>query len=322
MPWALWPLILVSCSKLSTFFPFLSWLSDFLTWLFLLDISNVEYNYIYTHHSNQMYMIKSNGGSGTVTGLSFNNFMGHSNAYTLDFDTAWSSMDVADGDGIAYSNITFSGWSGSCEDGTERGPVKINCPAETVCTDITVEDFSVWTDSGDSVLYGCQNAYGTGACLQSGDSGDYTTTQTITTGTASYSTMDNELSTGYDISSSIPIPSMPASFYPGRQPISAILSGSASTATGSSAAVVSSGSDSAGSSAAASPAGYAASGSASTLATSYTSAASAAQETSVTTTPAAAQPTAGSQGWGHGGSFGGWGKGNFGKGSAKLRRRK
>lgn len=260
-----------------------------------------------------MYMIKSNGGDGTVTGLSFNNFMGHSNAYTLDFDTAWSSMDTVDGDGISYSNITFSGWSGSCADGTERGPVKINCPADNACTDITVEDFSVWTDSGDSVYYGCQNAYGDGACLQSGDSGAYTTTQTITTGSASYSTMDNELTTGYDISSSIPIPSMPASFYPGRQPISAILSGSASEATGS--AAVASGSSSSASVAAA--AGYAASGSSSTLATAYTAA--------QVTTAAAAQTTTDS--WNQGDSGFGWGQGggSFGnqnfRGSAKMRRR-
>lgn len=43
--------------------------------------------------------------------------------------------------------------------------------------------------------------------------------------------VDNELSTGYDPSASIPIPTMPASFYPGKQPISALLSGSAATAT-------------------------------------------------------------------------------------------
>lgn len=284
------------------------------------DISNIEYNYIYTHHSNQMYMIKSNGGDGTVTGLSFNNFMGHSNAYTLDFDTAWSSMSTTDGDGISYSNISFSGWSGSCADGTERGPVKINCPSGNACTDITVEDFSVWTDSGDSVYYGCQNAYGTGACLQSGDSGTYTTTQTITTGSAAYSTMDNELTTGWDISSSIPVPSMPASFYPGRQPISAILSGSASKATASAASSESSGS------AAAAQAGYAASDSSSnTLATAYTAAAQVTSAAQVmTTADAAAQPSSADGGWGQGGD-GGFGRGGFGnenfRGSAKLRRR-
>lgn len=146
------------------------------------DISNIEYNYVYTHHSNQMYMIKSNGGSGTVQNVAFNNFMGHSNAYTLDFDTAWSSMDAADGDGITYTNISFSTWTGTATDGVERGPVKINCPADVPCTDIVVEDFNVWTDSSaEKVLWGCQNAYGDGACLASGD-GDatYTTTSTVT----------------------------------------------------------------------------------------------------------------------------------------------
>lgn len=196
------------------------------------DIHDIEYNYIYTHHSNQMYMIKSSGGSGNVKNLAFNNFMGHSNAYTLDFDTAWSSMSVAEGDGINYSNISFSGWSGTCEDGVQRGPIKMNCPEAVPCTDITVEDFSVWTDSGDEVLYGCQNAYGQGACLNTADATTaYSSTQTITTsGDASYSTMANELTTGWDISSSIPIPTMPASFYPGRQPISAILNGGGSSA--------------------------------------------------------------------------------------------
>jgi rhamnogalacturonan hydrolase len=126
-----------------------------------------------------MYMIKSNGGSGTVQNVAFNNFMGHSNAYTLDFDTAWSSMDVADGDGITYTNISFSGWTGTATDGTERGPVKINCPADVPCTDIVVEDFNVWTDSGDEVLWGCQNAVGDGVCLASSGDSTYTTTSTV-----------------------------------------------------------------------------------------------------------------------------------------------
>lgn len=146
-----------------------------------VDITDIEYNYVYTHDSNQMYMIKSNGGSGTVQNLAFNNFMGHSNAYTLDFDTAWSSMSAVDGDGITYTNITFSGWTGTNADGDERGTIKVNCPEAVPCDDITIEDFNVWTDDGDEVLWGCENAYGTGACLASGDANTaYTTTQTVT----------------------------------------------------------------------------------------------------------------------------------------------
>ena len=47
-------------------------------------ISNIKYNNIYTWESNQMFMIKSNGGDGYITDCSFTNFIGHSNAYALD----------------------------------------------------------------------------------------------------------------------------------------------------------------------------------------------------------------------------------------------
>jgi rhamnogalacturonan hydrolase len=179
-----------------------------------------------------MYMIKSNGGDGDVYNLAFNNFMGHSNAYTLDFDTAWSSMSAVDGDGITYSNISFSNWKGTASNGVQRGPVKLNCPSAVPCTDITVEDFAVWTESGSSVLYGCQNAYGSGVCLNDGSSHTaYTSTQTVTTVSGySYSTMAGELTAGLGLTASIAIPTMPASFYPGLQPISAILGGGSASA--------------------------------------------------------------------------------------------
>lgn len=280
-------------------------------WLTLVeDISNIEYNYVYTHHSNQMYMIKSNGGSGTVEGLAFNNFMGHSNAYTLDFDTAWSSMSVTDGDGISYTNISFSGWTGTCESGMERGPVKIDCPEAVACNDITVEDFNVWTDDGGSeVLYVCQNAYGTGACLVDGSADTaYTTTQTVSSvGDYTYTTMDNELSTGYDISASIPIPTMPASFYPGRLPLSAVLNGAASaaSATGSG-------------SSAASTSGAASSGSkyvSSAALPAYVASTSSSASSAVQTSASDAQPSAGGHGaWGASSGFGSgfvaWAKGD------------
>ncbi|KAI0129164.1 pectin lyase fold/virulence factor [Xylariales sp. AK1849] len=196
-----------------------------------VDVHDIEYRNVYTHSSNQMIMIKSNGGSGDVYNLAFNNFMGHGNAYSLDFDTAWSSMSVVDGDGIQYSNISFSGWTGTATNGVQRGPVKVNCPSAVPCTDITIEDFNMWTDTGSSVLYGCQNAYGSGACLNDGDAlTAYTTTQTITTTPDySYSTMAGELTVGLGLSTSIVIPTMPASFFPGSAPISAIL-GAASVA--------------------------------------------------------------------------------------------
>jgi rhamnogalacturonan hydrolase len=55
-----------------------------------------------------MFMIKSNGGSGTVKNCQFNNFIGHSNAYSLDFNAYWASMTPIAGDGITYEDITFN----------------------------------------------------------------------------------------------------------------------------------------------------------------------------------------------------------------------
>lgn len=72
------------------------------------DISDVVYSNVYTVESNQMLMIKSNGGSGTVSNVVFENFIGHKNAYSLDVDQYWSSMSTVAGDGVALSNITFN----------------------------------------------------------------------------------------------------------------------------------------------------------------------------------------------------------------------
>jgi rhamnogalacturonan hydrolase len=72
-----------------------------------VDISHVIYRNVYTIHSNQMMMIKSNGGSGILSDVVMDNFIGHSNAYSLDIDQHWSSMKVNEGKGVKLSNITF-----------------------------------------------------------------------------------------------------------------------------------------------------------------------------------------------------------------------
>lgn len=181
-----------------------------------------------------MYMFKSYGGSGTVSNVALNNFIGHSNAYTLDLDATWSSMKPVEGDGILYTNMSFSGWSGTCADGRERGPIKFNCPQEVPCTDMLVEDFNVWTDSGNTVEYGCKNAYGSGVCLKEGpEAGALTTTQTVTAASGySTQTMDGELSTGLGLSVSIAIPTIRASYFPDVPAISARMADSTGASKG------------------------------------------------------------------------------------------
>ncbi|KAF4960040.1 hypothetical protein FSARC_10571, partial [Fusarium sarcochroum] len=155
------------------------------------------------------------------------NFAGHSNAYTLDLDAEWSSMKPTEGDGILYTNMTFAGWSGTCADGHQRGPIKFNCPANVPCTDMQVDDFAVGSNKGDTVEHVCKNAYGSGVCLKEGDGGAYTTTQTVDAASTATQTMDGEIENGLGLTASIAIPTIRASFFPGVAAISPLMAGSA-----------------------------------------------------------------------------------------------
>ncbi|KAJ5734076.1 rhamnogalacturonase rhgA [Penicillium malachiteum] len=191
------------------------------------DISDITYRNIYTWSSNQMYMIKSNGGNGTVSNVLLENFIGHGNAYSLDIDQYWSSETTAAGDGVQLNNITINNWKGTEEDGAERGPIRVVCSDTAPCTDVTIEDFAMWTEEGDSQWYLCESAYGDGVCLESGDDyTSYTTTVTVTAAPSGYSapTMAADLTSAFGTDSPIPIPTIPTSFYPGLTPYSSLAS--------------------------------------------------------------------------------------------------
>jgi rhamnogalacturonan hydrolase len=101
-------------------------------------ISNIIYRDIYTWSSNQMFMIKSKGGSGTMQNCQFKNFIGHSNAYSMDLNAYWSSMTAVDGSGVSYQNLTFDNWKGTCSNRGQRGPIQVICPTGVPCSDITI----------------------------------------------------------------------------------------------------------------------------------------------------------------------------------------
>ncbi|KAM3088862.1 hypothetical protein ACMFMG_000485 [Clarireedia jacksonii] len=180
-----------------------------------------------TPNCNQMMMIKSNGGSGSFKSATFNNFMGHSNAYTLDIDTAWTGMTPVAGNGVSYSDLTFSHWHGTCANGAARAPIQLLCPAAVPCTGLTISSFYIWTDTGSVEYYKCRNAYGSGPCLHTAASyTTYTSTGTVTsvpTASYAYTTMPGELKSGLGITTSIAIPTHPASYFPGIAPYSALL---------------------------------------------------------------------------------------------------
>lgn len=158
------------------------------------------------------------------------NFIGHGNAYSLDIDQYWSSMDTIDGDGVQLSNIIVSNWTGTEADGTERGPIKIMCADGAPCTGVDITDFAMWTETGDSQTYSCRSAYTSledaPFCLEAGSGGGAYSAITITATSVptgySAPTMAADLADSFGTTASIPIPTFPASFFPGVAPISAL----------------------------------------------------------------------------------------------------
>lgn len=71
-------------------------------------IENILYQYVYTNGGNQIFMIKSNGGSGYTKNIVLDNFLSRGTAYGLDVNQYWSSEAVQAGDGVVLSDITFS----------------------------------------------------------------------------------------------------------------------------------------------------------------------------------------------------------------------
>ncbi|KAI9499030.1 RGase A [Zychaea mexicana] len=189
------------------------------------NISDITYRNIYIYKSNQMMMIKSNGGDGTVSNVLFENFIGHSNAYSLNIDQYWSSMSTVDGDGVQLNNFTITNWRGTCENGKQRGPIKVLCADGAPCTDIKIDDFAMWTESGEILDNICLSAYGTGACLK--DNIPTPTayeiihaTTTVAPSNYAAPTMAEDLEDSFGFTVSIPIPTIPASFFPDTPPIS------------------------------------------------------------------------------------------------------
>ncbi|KAK3679805.1 hypothetical protein LTR78_000181 [Recurvomyces mirabilis] len=197
-----------------------------------VDVSAITYRNIYTWSSNQMYMIKSNGGSGSVSNVVLENFIGHGNAYSLDIDQYWSSMSAVSGTGVQLTNIKVNNWTGTESNGGQRGPVRVICADGTPCNGVDLSDVALWTETGKSQWYSCRSAYtdNTGAdafCLHNAakHTSYAATTTTVTAAPKGYAapTMAADLATPtWGFTESIPIPAMPTSFFPGTKPLKAL----------------------------------------------------------------------------------------------------
>ncbi|TDZ36682.1 putative rhamnogalacturonase B [Colletotrichum spinosum] len=186
-------------------------------------VSDILYRNVYTSNSNQMMMIKSNGGDGVFQNSRFENFIGHGNAYSLKIDAEWAGQKKVAGNGVEYKNLTFSDWKGTAANGVSRGPVVILCSASAPCENIDVSGINIWTEKGSSIVDKCSNAFGKGHCLRTG-SGTYTSTATTKTVTDyAAATMPGVITAGLGLTTPIPIPAVPTTYFPGQKPLSALL---------------------------------------------------------------------------------------------------
>jgi rhamnogalacturonan hydrolase len=179
------------------------------------------------------YMLKSNGGSGTVSNLVLENFIGHSNAYSLNIEQYWESMKTLPGDGVQLSNIKINNWTGTAANGMQRGPLQIKCADGAPCTGVDVTDFNMWTEKGSSQFYSCRSAYTDIKrakplyCMKAGSGTEYPiTTRTVTSAPTGYEApkLADDLEKDFGFTVSIPVPAMPTSFFPNQAPIKPLAS--------------------------------------------------------------------------------------------------
>ncbi|PYH87462.1 pectin lyase-like protein [Aspergillus ellipticus CBS 707.79] len=188
------------------------------------EISDIVAQNISIIQGNNIAFIKTYpGGSGYVRNVQFLNFRSKASLYGLDIDQYWQNTFTPDTGSVALSNLTFRNFSGSVADGARRPPLYLIASDLTFATNVTVEDFSVWTEAGSDVVNKINNIFGTAddaddadgpndgiASLAAGQAPyPYTSTYTVTAAPTGWAAPTYPPwaapSTGYGTASPIPV---------------------------------------------------------------------------------------------------------------------
>ncbi|KAK1672838.1 pectin lyase fold/virulence factor [Colletotrichum godetiae] len=148
------------------------------------------------------------------------NFRSKASLYGLDVNQYWQNTFEPDTGAVALSNLIFRNFSGSVADGAKRPPLYLTANDLTYATNVTVENFSLWTESGNSVvnkisnIFGTgDNSYGTGNGIKSlgakASPAPYTSTYTITASPTGWTAPPSPIwavpNTGYGTDVPIPV---------------------------------------------------------------------------------------------------------------------
>ncbi|KAF4834847.1 Rhamnogalacturonase A [Colletotrichum tropicale] len=127
------------------------------------SIANIHARNISIIPGNDIAFLKTYpGGSGYVTNITFENFRSKASLYGLDINQYWQNTFEPDTGAVALSNLIFRNFSGSIADGAKRPPLYLIANDLTYATNVTVEGFSLWTESGTFVVNKINNIFGNG----------------------------------------------------------------------------------------------------------------------------------------------------------------
>ncbi|KAH8646151.1 glycoside hydrolase family 28 protein [Xylariales sp. PMI_506] len=127
------------------------------------SIANIHARNISIIQGNNIAFIKTYpGGSGYVSNITFENIRSKASLYGLDVNQYWQNTFTPDTGSVALSNILFKNFSGSVANGVQRPPIYILANDLTFATNVTFEDFTVWTETNDEVINLISNVYGKG----------------------------------------------------------------------------------------------------------------------------------------------------------------
>jgi hypothetical protein len=118
-----------------------------------------------------------------VTNVTFENFRSKASLYGLDINQYWQNQNEPDTGSVALSNLVFKNFSGelthsiypwertdqtycgllgSVANGVQRPPLFLIANDLTYATNVTVEDFTIWTEVNSYVVNKISNIYGHG----------------------------------------------------------------------------------------------------------------------------------------------------------------
>jgi rhamnogalacturonan hydrolase len=123
----------------------------------------------------------------------------------------WNGHTTPNTGAVKLSNLRFSNWTGTVDNGKSRGPIVIRGSNIVPLTDITLEGFEMWTETRDQLIHQCRNVYGTGYCARQLPEGasptefsSSITVNSVPTGFVKPNKPDWGVS-GYDVTVSIPV---------------------------------------------------------------------------------------------------------------------